>query len=219
MKKKIIIRALALLFGAIILAATSLLAHRGQAKPVKASNTPKTIYVDWSGTERYPTGGVVEVEANGSSAYPYTTVARGYSAANDGDTLIIRAGAYPEDVTFSKAVTVKEEGGAVSIGKSILSVKLQRNIRMGPTDTPDMDQDRDCLVDSLENALADAFRPYCIFDSDEGPRQSFEPVTLFQARLEDIQESTVRIAMKWVFLFRRDGGYGPSSSCRDAHDG
>jgi hypothetical protein len=209
LRKKIIISALALLFGIIISAAPSPLAQRGQAGLLEPSNTPRTIYIDWTGTES---------GAIGSSANPYTTVTKGYSAASDGDTLIIRAGIYPEDLAFSKAVTVKNDE-TVRIGRSVLSVKLQRSLMMGPADTFDMDRDRDCLVDSMENALADAFRPYCIFDSDEGARQSFEPVTLFQVRPLDIQASNARIKMKWVFLFRNDGGYGPSSWCGDSHGG
>ena len=210
MKKKIIIRALAFLFGAIILAAPFPLAQRGQARLLETGNSPKAIYIDWTG---------IESGANGSSGNPYTTVSKGYSAASDGDTLIIRAGIYPEDLTFSKAVTVKNDGETVRIGRSVLSVKLQRSLIMGPVDTVDMDRDRDCLVDSLENALADAFRPYCIFDSDEGARQSFEPVTLFQVRPVNSQGNDLQIKMKWVFLFKRDGGYGPDSWCTDDHDG
>jgi hypothetical protein len=133
--------------------------------------------------------------------------------------IIIRVGTYPENLTFSKAVTVKSEGGTVRIGQSVLRVKLQRSLIIGPADNPDEDRDHDCLVDFLEGVLANAFRPYCIFDSDEGARQSYEPVTLFQVRPLDIQENNLRIKMKWVFLFRRDGGYGPNSDCFDDHEG
>ena len=170
----------------------------------------KTIYVDWRGVSK---------GEDGSSAHPFTTVALGYSAAGDGDIIIIRAGIYPEDITFSKAVTVKNEGGPVRIGKSVLRVKLQRSLVIGPADNPDDDKDHDRLVDSLENALANEFRPYCIFDSDEGARQEFEPVTLFQVRPVNTRGNNLQIMMKWVFLFKRDGGYGPDSWCSDTHDG
>ncbi|MBI1764077.1 MAG: hypothetical protein HYR56_21845 [Acidobacteria bacterium] len=70
--------------------------------------TINAIYVDLANT----TG-----NEDGSPAHPYRTVAGGYAAAVAGDTIIIRAGNYPEIISFNKAVTVRSEGGTVNIGK------------------------------------------------------------------------------------------------------
>lgn len=70
--------------------------------------TINAIYVDLTNTSGIETG---------SQVFPYRTVARGYAAAVAGDTIIIRAGNYPETITFNKAVTVRSEGGTVNIGK------------------------------------------------------------------------------------------------------
>jgi hypothetical protein len=107
----------------------------------------------------------------------------------------------------------------VKLGKSVLRMKLPRSLVMGLADDSAADQDGDRLVDDLENVLADEFRPYCIFDSDESARQPFEPVTLFQARPVNTQGNDLQIKIKWVFLFKKDGGYGPDSWCSEAHDG
>lgn len=93
---------------------------------------------------------------------------------------------------------------------------------------PELDRDGDGLKDELEYKLADAFKPKLVFDSAEANRQSFEPVTLFQVRpsgcigqgcplRNGAESSTIKIV--YALLFQRDGGYGPSSSCGNAHNG
>jgi hypothetical protein len=110
--------------------------------------------------------------------------------------------------------------GPELIVKPLLQVKLKQSlIVQQPADTS-IDRDHDGLVDTLEGELANAFRPYIIFDSAESARQEFEPVTLFQVRpVNLLDKSKLRIGIMWVFLFRNDGGYGPDSFCRDAHEG
>jgi len=85
----------------------------------------RTIYVDWanvSGTE------------DGSSAHPFTTVARGYAAAIASDTIILRAGSYSERLTLNKAITAQSEGGTALIGSdpALLPYDL---VSSGPDDT------------------------------------------------------------------------------------
>jgi hypothetical protein len=94
------------------------------------------------------------------------------------------------------------------------------------------------MTHSLENVLADTFRPYYIFDDAEGARFTFnadfgaeigvltsEPVTLFQVRpkirLSGAPSEVYRLKIRWLFLFRNDGGYGPGSYCDgfDSHSG
>lgn len=82
------------------------------------------------------------------------------------------------------------------------------------------DQDNDGLIDVEENALANGFRPYLIFDSKESARLGFEPLTLFQVRPYDLcNESSLVVLIRWVFLYRWDGGYDSDSWCGDAHGG
>jgi hypothetical protein len=123
--------------------------------------------------------------------------------------------------------------GPELVVKPDLAATLDRSLFLGQSDNPDEDWDHDFLVDRLEYALAYALRPYVVFDSAESARQEHEPVTLFQVRpLSCLQpwsgsESTTivthTIRIKWVFLFRWDGGYGPRSNwyCvgEDAHEG
>ena len=66
-----------------------------------------TIYVDKTNTSGYE---------DGSVTHPYKTVTGGHFAAMPNDTLIIRAGNYPETVRFTTPVTVRNEGGIVKIG-------------------------------------------------------------------------------------------------------
>jgi len=112
-------------------------------------------------------------------------------------------------------------GGPATV-RSHLRAELVRSLF---TDAPAEDRDRDGLADAREGELAYVFRPYLVFDSDEAARASREPVVLFQVRLSDIQGHTSdgtgiwRLLIKWVFLFRQDGGYGPASSCSDDHEG
>jgi hypothetical protein len=90
--------------------------------------------------------------------------------------------------------------------------------------SPVFDRDNDGLRDSLELKLAEAFKPAFIFDSSEHHRRNGEPVTLFQVRPTGCIGSTCSqkpnsIALKFALLYAKDGGYGPSSDCTDAHNG
>lgn len=109
--------------------------------------------------------------------------------------------------------------------RDTLTAQLERSLFVDDADPADLDLDRDGLVDSLEGALAYTFRPYFIFDSDEAARARSEPVPLFQLRRNPIGEirsdgtRITRLDLKWVSLFRQDGGYGPDSDCSDDHEG
>jgi hypothetical protein len=82
------------------------------------------------------------------------------------------------------------------------------------------DLDHDGLVDDLEDSLAAACHPYFVFDADEQAREPLEPVTLFQVRPLDVSNyANLRVRIRWVFLYRKDGGYGPDSWCKDGHAG
>jgi hypothetical protein len=111
------------------------------------------------------------------------------------------------------------------VARSDRTAELPRSLFVGASDASDLDLDGDGLVDDLEGALAYAFRPYLVFDSDEGARAPGEPVTIFQVRRNPIGEirsdgtRIVGVDIKWVFLFRQDGGYGPDSDCSDDHEG
>lgn len=120
--------------------------------------------------------------------------------------------------------------GACAIGEPAVergefTAKLERSLFTSSSDPADLDLDKDGLVDDLEGALAYSFRPYFVFDSDEAARGSAEPITLFQVRSNAVGEvrsdgtRISRVDIKWVFLFRRDGGYGPDSDCSDDHEG
>lgn len=78
-----------------------------------------------------------------------------------------------------------------------------------------LDLDNDGLIDYLENELADQFRPYLIFDSDETSRQPNEPIALFQVSpVEKPKLGAVGIAkfiqIEWALLYSSDS-YGPDS--------
>jgi hypothetical protein len=105
--------------------------------------------------------------------------------------------------------------------KDLMTVRLNRTLLVSSLkDSQQYDQDQDGLIDSLESKLANAVRPYLKFDSAEAARQRYEPVTLFQVRPLDVVDDTkLKVKLKWVFLFRRDGGYGPDSWCSDDHQG
>lgn len=114
----------------------------------------------------------------------------------------------PSSSKFSSALS------AVSLERTLLAVS--------DLDKRNGDNDSDGLFDPGELNLAHQVRPYCIFDSAEKARQPHEPVTLFQVRpLNLSNDSGLRIKIKWVFLFRRDGGYGPDCTVEgwDDHDG
>lgn len=105
-----------------------------------------------------------------------------------------------------------------------LTVRLPRSLYMRPGDGEALDSDHDGLVDTMEGLVAQAFRPLMVFDSDETARLNFEPVVLFQVRPLSPTPAYPyrnRVAIKWVFLFNRDGGYGPNAGvfCNDAHFG
>lgn len=98
---------------------------------------------------------------------------------------------------------------------------LPRPIFVGPVSSP-RDRDIDYLDDEMENLLADHFKPYYIFDSNEAHTQPYEPITLFQVRPKDCVGSGCgawSVVIQYVFLWASDGGYGASSDCSDAHDG
>jgi hypothetical protein len=87
----------------------------------------------------------------------------------------------------------------------------------------ELDHDYDGLRDSEEHRLAEHFKPYLIFDSDEADRRDYEPRTLFQVRPMGCIGSGCptpwRLHLVFAFLFARDGGYGPDSDCFDDHNG
>lgn len=149
-------------------------------------------------------------------ANPYIAPPQGFERKSGGDW----DGSSSEGYYWYEKVT-----GPEIVVKPTLQVKLARSLFLKQTDDPNEDKDQDGLIDSLENELATAFRPYLIFDSAEKARQVHEPVTLFQVRKMDIGGITrggttiSLIGIKWVFLFKEDGGYGPDSDCGDAHGG
>lgn len=59
---------------------------------------------------------------NGLIGQPYGTMVKAYSEAKSGDTVIIRAGIYPETLTLSKATTIMSQGGTATIGKTTIRV-------------------------------------------------------------------------------------------------
>lgn len=92
---------------------------------------------------------------------------------------------------------------------------------------PGRDNDRDGLSDAAEAELAQAFRPFMIFDSHENARLSHEPVTLFQVRpLGCVGQlsrcgAPLQVTVVYANLWQWDRGYGPASWwCRlDWHKG
>ncbi|PVX26152.1 MAG: hypothetical protein CW691_02350 [Candidatus Bathyarchaeum sp.] len=97
------------------------------------------------------------------------------------------------------------------------SVKLNRTLFMCYGDDPTLDKDQDGLVDFLELKLATAFCPYLKFDSHEKARLPNEPYVLFQVTPTPWMN---KVWIRWVFLFREDGGYGPASvEGSDDHEG
>jgi subtilase family serine protease len=106
-----------------------------------------------------------------------------------------------------------------------LSMCLGESIFVALNNTADLsrDKDGDCLKDDLEDKLADGFRPYFKFDTDEKALGAGEPVTLFQVRPQGFvgsgDRSKTLLHIRWGFLYMWDGGYGPSSLCTDEHMG
>jgi hypothetical protein len=86
-----------------------------------------------------------------------------------------------------------------------------------------LDRDRDGLRDDLEVRLAEAFMPYLIFDSAEAATRDDEPLAIYQVRPkgclgEGCSKNSV-VTIRYVMIWRWDGGYGPSSDCSDTHTG
>jgi len=52
----------------------------------------------------------------GTPANPFRTVADAYAAAADGDSIIVRAGTYAENIIMTKQLRIEAEGGVVRIG-------------------------------------------------------------------------------------------------------
>jgi hypothetical protein len=85
---------------------------------------------------------------------------------------------------------------------------------------PEEDRDHDGFTDATENALADEFRPYFIFDAEESDRRPSEPVVIFQAQCLAGGPSCTHAQIKYYYLFQRDGGWQSCSPwCGNAHNG
>lgn len=171
---------------------------------LKHSRNQKDKKVTWKGNIYDP-------------ANPNVFPPQGFERRSGGD----RNGGSGEGYYWYEKVT-----GPEIVVKPNLRVKLTRSLFMEQTDAPNNDKDQDGLIDNLENKLANTFRPYLIFDNAEKARvKPYEPIILFQVRKMAIGGMTsggtriTRIGIKWVFLFKDDGGYGPDSDCDDAHGG
>jgi hypothetical protein len=120
--------------------------------------------------------------------------------------------------TAASAAILAAQGSATVAGDR--SARLPRSLVATTAEQADrLDRDNDGLVDVMEGALAEVFRPYLVFDSKESARRAFEPITIFQVRPIGKRMNTLRIRIKYIFLFERDGGYGASSYCSDSHWG
>lgn len=106
-------------------------------------------------------------------------------------------------------------------GASLTGLTLERTLLARTTaEAENRDRDRDGLIDDLENQLAQACRPYLVFDHTEDARARLEPVTLFQVRPLDLGHyGRLRIGIAWILLYSRDGGYPTSTWCRGPHAG
>ncbi len=107
-----------------------------------------------------------------------------------------------------------------------LRIRFGENIFIDPNNPREKaeDRDNDLLKDELEGELANGFKPYFRFDSYEKYRQPFEPITLFQVRPNGYTglgyNGVYEILIRWTFLFRYDGGYGPGAyEGEDSHIG
>jgi hypothetical protein len=90
---------------------------------------------------------------------------------------------------------------------------------------PGRDFDRDGLEDEGEARLAEAFRPYFVFDASENALRPGEPVTLFQVRPSGCSGpparcggEPLRLTLVYVQLWKDDGGY-PHLFGLGGHDG
>lgn len=157
------------------------------------------------GTRRYASD--VEFTVHFAGSQPMTTSTIEVQIYDRERTLCTRV--FPWQQTWRKRAQLPFEA---RLSRSLLARTALEKMRW--------DYDRDGLLDDQEGKLANAFRPYCLFDSDEGARAPHEPVLLFQMRPLDLRDQTsMRVKIKWGFLFRRDGGYGPSSDCSNDHAG
>jgi hypothetical protein len=116
---------------------------------------------------------------------------------------------------------------------------LSESIFVDPAVKEDVarDVDKDWLKDDMENRLAEAFRPYFIFDEQENDLDDnisepsllpWEPRTLFQVHVENLTRPTwldplprtvTKIIVKYLFLWRLDGGFRNDALCTDWHYG
>jgi len=118
--------------------------------------------------------------------------------------------------------------GQATLSDEDRSFPLPESIYTTACDSPSLDRDLDGLKDSFENALADAWRPYFIYDQNENDRSSnikddsllsWEPRVIFQVRPIGSWDWPRRIVIKWGFLYRLDGGFRESWICKDWHYG
>jgi len=122
--------------------------------------------------------------------------------------------------TSASAAILAAQGSATVVGDR--SARLPRSLVATAAEQADgLDRDNDGLADVMEGALAEVFRPYVVFDSKEAARRAGEPITIFQVRPIGMRMNTLRIRIKYIFLFERDGGYGDGASivCVDSHAG
>ncbi|MEQ1744401.1 MAG: hypothetical protein ABMA02_03175 [Saprospiraceae bacterium] len=61
-------------------------------------------------------GNPFAVAQHGTFRFPYDQVGESVQAALPGWTLLIHTGTYPEKITIAKPLTLKAEGGPVTIG-------------------------------------------------------------------------------------------------------
>lgn len=121
--------------------------------------------------------------------------------------------------------TVRSVGDPVGAPSSSVILKYMRQEQGGVfLGTPeDRDIDEDGLRDRLEYTLAERFRPLFRFDSSEAHRRPNEPVVLYQVRPDSCVGRGCgrpqRVLIRYALLFAEDGGYGPSSACRNRHNG
>jgi hypothetical protein len=92
-----------------------------------------------------------------------------------------------------------------------------------PPSPYEVDHDLDGIPDMAEYDIAWKFKPYFVFDSDEGNRRPDEPVVLFQVRPTGCSgrgcPGPISAHIRYFMLWAEDGGYGPSSDCTDSHHG
>lgn len=104
-----------------------------------------TIFVNWQnfrGSQETKSSGT----DNGTASNPYRTVRRAIKGARPGDTLLIKNGFYnaEETLVFDKAVSVRAEGGPVTIYAHRIDDILTLNPTDVPGDQPVVDKGRSC---------------------------------------------------------------------------